>query len=292
MVLATPCQSQTARAKLDTSDVDLFYQVFDAADGKPSAEQIQTLYIDRGSNGLRTFLKARRTSAQRIADSIATRPRLYEEARTCAKALPRVRTRVDAALAKLVVLYPQAHLPTVTVAVGRGRPVAIGSPVTGVQVGLEALCATTFIAPDVQDRFVGVLVHEYIHAQQAAALTEKEHPTVLETALLEGSAEFVTELLTGQPAYRYFGPLTKGREAEIEAAFFRQRASTDLSAWFFNSTAEEPADLGYWVGYRIAKSHYRNTSDKQRALREIITASDAEAFLAASGWIGRASKSW
>ena len=72
---------------------------------------------------------------------------------------------------------------------GRGRPVAIGSSVTGIQVGLEALCATDFIEPDIESRFVGVLVHEYVHAQQNPGLTEKTDLTVLETALLEGGAE-------------------------------------------------------------------------------------------------------
>lgn len=276
--------AQARSATLDTTDVDLFYRLYDKTAGRPDAEQLQSRYIDAGSPGLRTFFAARRTTATRLAAAVAANPDLYEEARLCAATLPQVKAQVDAALSKLVARYPHARLPTVTVAIGRGKPVAIGSPVEGVQVGLEALCATDFIDPEIESRFVGVLVHEFVHAQQSPALTEKNALTVLETALLEGGAEFVTTLLLGRPAYRYFEPLVHGREEAIETAFAADLDSTDLSRWFYNSTADQPADLGYWVGARIAKAYYDRAIDKRAALQEILTVSDAPAFLRASGW--------
>lgn len=45
-----------------------------------------------------------------------------------------------------------------------------------------------------------VIVHEYIHVQQFPALNDDEHPTLLERSLIEGGAEFGTELIVGQPA--------------------------------------------------------------------------------------------
>lgn len=284
MALSSLAFARPAASALDTSDVDLFYQLFDEAGGRPTADQLQTRYIEAGSDGLRTFFEARRTTAVRLAAAIATNPALYERARECSAVLPRAKENVDNALSKFVRLYPDARIPSVTIAIGRGRPVAIGSPITGIQVGLEALCATNFIDPIIQSRVEGVLVHEFVHAQQNPALTEKEHPTVLEAALTEGGAEFVTELLLGRPAYRYFGPLTQGREKMIEERFVESLDSTDISSWFYNSTPESPSDLGYWVGYRITKSYYAKARDKQAALREILTVSDGRTFLKASGW--------
>ncbi len=158
-------------------------------------------------------------------------------------------------MVKLAELYPQARFPTVTVAVGRGRPVGVGSPVTGVQIGLEALCATDFDL-DLEDRFVYVLAHEFIHVQQSAVLMEKQNPTVLEASLVEGAAEFATELIAGSVAYSHLAPLVAGREAQIETDFEADQDKTDLSAWLYNSKPGEPGDLGYWVGYRIAKAYY------------------------------------
>ena len=269
---------------LRTDDVELFYRLYDANGGRPSADQLQRDYLDVGSEGLRHLAGVRNVTGVRMAEAMAARPEIYIEARRCAATLPKVRERVDAALKEFARRSPEARFPSVTVAVGRGRPVAIGSPTDGVQVGLEALCATTFINPDIEDRFVGVLVHEYVHTQQSPAMTESEAFTVLEISLAEGAAEFLTELLSGAPAYAYFGPLTEGRELEIETRFAADVDKTELSDWLYNSTLETPADLGYWVGYRIAKAYYRHAADKEAAFGEILGLTDAKAFLAASGW--------
>jgi uncharacterized protein YjaZ len=172
----------------------------------------------------------------------------------------------------------------VTIAVGRGKPVAIGSPVSGVQVGLECLCATTWLNPNLEDRFVRVIAHEYAHVQQARALVDDEHPTVLEMSLIEGAAEFAAKLISGEVAYSQFSESTKGREKEIETEFVPDEDKTDISKWLYNSTLQKPGDLGYWVGYRIVKSYYQHAPDKHAAFREILEMSDPKAFLDKSGW--------
>ena len=155
----------------------------------------------------------------------------------------------------------------------------------GVQIGLEALCATNWLNANVEDRFVHVIAHEYAHVQQAQSLADDEHPTVPGgNPLIEGAAEFVGELISGEVAYGLFGASTKGREREIETAFVPDEDKTDLSAWLYNGTPEKPGDLGYWVGYRIVKSYYQHAPDKRRALRDILQMTDPKAFLARSGW--------
>lgn len=268
---------------VETSDIERFYALYDSTAGRPTAEQLQA-YLDGGSTGLVHLAQVRRVTGARMAEAMAARPEIYVEARACAEHLPRVRARVAEGLARFIDQYPEAQFPPATFVIGRGRPVAVGSPVDGIQVGLEALCATDFINPDIEDRFVGVLIHEYVHTQQAPELTEKEQYTVLEVSLAEGVAEFVTELMMGAPAYTYLEPQTRGRELKIETAFVADQDKTDLTAWVYNSTPEKPGDLGYWVGYRIAKAYYRNAPDKREALRQILQMTDVKAFMAASGW--------
>jgi hypothetical protein len=265
-------------------DVARFYAVYDAAGGHPTAEQLQRDYLDPGSDGLHQFAAARNTTAGRIADAIVKRPDIYEDARRCMAVLPRARQRLEASMRKLGELYPEAVFPPVTIAVGRGRPVGISGPGMGVQIGLEALCATNYLNPNVEDRFVHVIAHEYVHAQQSPVLANNEHPTVLERSLVEGAAEFVGELTSGQVAYSVFGASTKGHELAIETAFAADEDKTDLSAWLDNGTATAPGDLGYWVGYRVCKAYYEHAANKRRAIREIIQMTDAKAFLAKSGW--------
>lgn len=268
---------------IEVDDVYRFYALYDAAAGQPTAAQLQE-YIDGGSAGLRVFAQQRRTTGARIAEAIAQAPETYTQARRCVEPLPRVRRRLADAVATLGRLYPEARLPAVTIAVGRGKPVGIGSPVTGVQIGLEALCATEYLNPDVEERFVHVIAHEFAHVQQATELTDGENLTVLEASLMEGVAELAAELTSGKVAYTHLPALVAGREAAIEAAFLRDKDQRDLSGWIGGGTAEQPGDLGYWVGYRIARAYYDKAPDKRRALRELLETRDAPAILAASGW--------
>ena len=272
--------------EIQTEDVTRFYKVYDAASGHPSADQLQHDYLDPGTPGLQHLAKVRNVTAERIAQAIETSPELYTDARACMAALPRVRERLNAAFRKLLTLYPEAQKPPVTIAVGRGRPLGISGPGDGVQIGLEAMCApiARSLNPNVDDRFVHVIAHEYVHAQQDSKLGNDDHPTVLERSLLEGAAEFIGEMVSGDVAYGAFRASTKGREKEIETKFAADVDKTDLSAWLDNTTPEKLGDLGYWVGYRITKSYYQHASNKRAAIREIIQMSDPPTFLANSGW--------
>jgi len=269
---------------IEVDDVTRFYQVYDAAGGHPTADQLQHDYLDPGSDGLHHLAEVRNITGAAIAKTLAEHPEMYADARRCMAVLPRVRRRVAVALHTLGRLYPQARFPPVTIAVSRGKPVGVGSPDYGLQIGLEALCATNWLNPDVEDRFVHVIAHEYAHVQQARSLAADEHPTVLEASLIEGVAEFTAELTSGEVAYSELAASTRGREKAIETAFVADEGKTDLSAWLYNSTLEKPGDLGYWAGYRIVKAYYQRAPDKRRAFREILQMTDPKAFLAKSGW--------
>jgi hypothetical protein len=269
---------------IQIDDVERFYKVYDAAGGHPSADQLQRDYIDPGSDGLHHLAKVRNVSGAAIAKTLTEHPEIYSDARRCTAVLPQVRERLQVAMLKLRDLYPEAKFPPVTIAVGRGKPVGVGSPAFGVQIGLEALCATNWMNPNVEDRFVNVIVHEYAHVQQSQALADDEHPTVLEMSLIEGAADFTAELISGEiSSYQFVGTM-HGREKEIETAFVPDEDKTDISKWLYNGTREKPGDLGYWVGYRIVKSYYQHAADKRQAFREILEMTDPKAFLAQSGW--------
>lgn len=282
--LALPVQA--APPVIHTADVDRFFLVYEAAGGKPSAEVLQRDYLDPSSEGLKTFARLRRVTAERIADAIAKEPATYANARRCAAHLPRATARLSAALTKLRRAYPQTTEAPIYIVIGRGRPVGVGDA-SGAYVGLEALCAWTTPNPDEEDRLVYVLTHEYVHVQQSSANPKLDETTVLGAALVEGTAEFLTELTAGAVAYQHLSKLAAGREAEFEAGFLDDiDTKAEGSRWVYNGqgTAERPGDLGYWVGYRIAKAYYLRAKDKRAAVRELIALRDPKAILAESGW--------
>jgi len=265
-------------------DVARFYEVYDASGGHPTAQQLQRNYIDRGSDGLHELARLRNVSGTTIAEELNKRPEIYSGAKRCMVVLPRTRERLKVAFHKLAQRYSDARFPPVTIAVGRGKPVGVGSPVTGVQIGLEALCAVKYFDSNLEDRFVHVTVHEYAHVQQVQALVDKLHPTVLEGSLIEGAAEFTAELVSGGVSGPQLRTRAKGHEKEIETAFVADEDNTDLSKWLYNGTLDQQGDLGYWVGYRVVKSYYEHSSDKRKAFREILQMNDPKMFLAKSGW--------
>jgi hypothetical protein len=283
--IAAAADQSSGGPEIRLTDVDRFYALYDAAQGKPPASLLQA-YIDEGSEGFRAFAKMRNTTGERIALAIEKQPEIFAKAKQCAAALPAVKARLHQAIRRLKEVYPEATLPPVTIAVGRGKPVGTAD-VNGVMIGLEALCAADLMNTGVEDRFVYVIAHEYVHVQQARFRSESADESVLLASLIEGGAEFVGELTSGSISYRHLPPLVQGREEQFEAAFL---ADVDKlargSAWFYNhpGTAERPADLGYWIGYRIAKAYYRHAKDKRQALRDIIELRDSKALLENSGW--------
>ena len=177
--------------EISTSDVDLFYRVYEAAGGHPSAEVLERDYLAKGSTGLHEFAELRRVTGARIAQNIQDNPQTYVDARRCLAVLPGTQRRLRAAFGRLARRYPDARFPPVTFVIGRGRPVGITNP-SGVSIGLEALCAADFMNPDLEDRMVHTIAHEYGHIQQSEAqqaLDEgKPGATVLSMSQMEGAA--------------------------------------------------------------------------------------------------------
>jgi hypothetical protein len=284
-IFAAAAQPADQQPEIHTSDVGSFYALYDSTAGKPSAAQLQ-LYIDEGTDGLRAFAKMRNTTGERVALAIEQRPEIYAKARHCAAALPAIKSRLAEALMRLKEIYPEASLAPITLAVGRGKPVGVANK-SGVMIGQEALCAADFMNPIVEDRFVHVIAHEFIHVQQEQFYGENPAEKVLRASLIEGGAEFIGELISGSVSYKHLPAAMKGREREVEIAFLAEKDNRAMgSAWLYNypGTAERPADLGYWIGYRIVKAYYRKAADKRAALREIIELGNPEQLLANSGW--------
>jgi hypothetical protein len=276
-----PAAAAIARPRILTHDVIRFYEIYDAADGRPTEEQLQRDYIDSGSEGLHQFAKVRNLSGRTLASALALRPADYSGARRCVAGLDEVRRRLTIALGKLGELYPEAKYPPVTIFIGGGTTRA-----AGVLVGLETICRANWLEPNTEDRLVHLIAHEYAHVQQPVAQGDSSGATVLLASEIEGGAEFIAELTSGSVSNIELAIWTKGRTRRIDAAFVADEYSTDKSNWFYNGpgTPQKPGDLGYWVGYRIVKSYYLHATDKRAALRDIIEVQDAKAFLAKSGW--------
>lgn len=263
------------------TDVEAFYRIYDAASGRPTAAELERDYIAVGSSGLREFIPNRIISGENLATQISENPDIYARARNCASALPIARERLSKAFETLSNLYPAARFPPVTVVIGGANSGGTTGP-TGALIGLEVVCSTVHEGETVADRLTHLIAHEYGHVQQVGPAK----PTVLEASLAEGVAELMAELTTGRILNDHLITWTRGREAEIGAAFLNDADSYRYSGWLYNGlgTPKKPGDLGYWLGWRIAKKYYEAMPNKRAALSELIALKDPKAILRKSRW--------
>jgi hypothetical protein len=272
-------------AEIRTSDVDLFYSIYDSAGGAPGADALQR-YIEAGSDGVRQFVPHRIKSAEALAKTIADNPTIYEKARTCMAALPAVSARLAIVFKKLAAIDPEAIFPPVTVLIGRNNSGGTTGK-SGVLIGLEVVCRSDWLQTSIEDRLVHLIAHEYAHLQQFPEGGEDTMPdTVLKQSLVEGVAELIAELTSGEASESHLQRWTQGRQREIGEGFLSDVDGTDLKPWLYNGvgTPEKPGDLGYWVGYGIAKSYYTHARDKRAAIKTLLELKDPKGILAHSGW--------
>jgi len=288
---ATPARTIDTATPLPSvriDDVTRFFAVYDQSHGKPSAAELQTGYINPGSTGLHEFITARIGSAQALAKAITKSPQDYRNARHCMRALPAVRERLRRVFAKLARIDPHATFPPVTIVIGRNNT---GGTTTaeGVTIGLEVICRANWLDPNIVERLVHLIAHEYVHVQQPAAqVAPPDNATLLFQSLVEGGAEFIGELISGEVTNSHLKQWALGKRCRIERQFQAHAMGTETSGWLYNGpgTPEKPGDLGYWVGYRIVRAYYIHANNKQRAIQAILHVNNANAadFLKHSGW--------
>jgi hypothetical protein len=64
----------THQPEIRADDVERFFQLYDRTHGKPTAAQLQSDYLDRGTPGLQQFIASRIHDADQLAAAIARAP--------------------------------------------------------------------------------------------------------------------------------------------------------------------------------------------------------------------------
>jgi hypothetical protein len=205
-----------------------------------------------------------------------------------------IKDSIHAAFRRMSALYPEAQYADVYFLIGRmtsggttGRnTLLIGTEMFGRDptTPIDELPAWHRAVTGQISNLPQIVAHEMIHTLQGK---REGKPTLLSAALGEGSADFLSELISGKhiinPAYAY----GDAHEAELWAKFKAEMDSSNTSNWLYQGDRAPPgvpADLGYWMGYKISKAYFDKAADKKAAVRDILLFKDARAFLQASGY--------
>jgi hypothetical protein len=304
LAVAPACLAQAqlnrnpGETRLVTSDIPAFWGVFDKASLQNAAQLFENEYIGPGSAGLHDFVKNRISNGSALAATVAGHPLYYASIRESTLAIdrdPQVKQLIRASFVRLKELYPDAVFPDVYFVIGRMNSAGTVSS-SGLLIGVE-MNARSDMTPVEElspwDRAVigqitslpNIVAHELIHVQQPRA---REKPTLLEQSLREGAADFVGELISGGIINRAQRTYGDAHQQALWEEFRKEMSGNDLSNWLYqgDKSKDRPADLGYYVGYKICESFYRRASDPHDAVRRILNIMDAVGFLNESGYSG------
>lgn len=218
-----------------------------------------------GSAGLAAYVRKFSVGRAELCSALHQQPGRYAALDTILPTLDTAAGRIRALLARFHVISPTDQMPDVDVVVGNG--ISGGTTVRGQS-------ATILVGAELMRSAAGLpwtVAHELAHTQQHypwwGMLTGGPRflrATVLRQSVTEGVADVVAEVLTGEPKRNAYG---EAHEAALWTDFQRDMHSHDYGGWLYNgrkqpAAGERPSDLGYWVGYRIAKAYYDRSPNR------------------------------
>lgn len=261
-------------ARIVTSDVTLFWEVLDSGREETLAARLHCDYLRRGTDAVRDLIPMRIVSGERLAETVTTRRERYDAARQSSLTMGEMEPEIRSVFHAMKARYPDAVFPDVYFVVGR---LNTGGTVSqrGLLIGAEMYSDHSGVVP--------IVAHELVHYQQRPI--SRGQRTLLAQSIMEGSADFVTELIVGDHinhrAHEYGLP----RERELWDEFVQIMHGNDYAGWLYGSPTDgRPADLGYFIGYRITQAYYARAGADDQALREILNVTDYAAFLQRSGY--------
>ncbi|MEM8901340.1 MAG: DUF2268 domain-containing putative Zn-dependent protease [Bacteroidota bacterium] len=284
----------------NTSDVDLFWDVFDHA-LVITEDVIRREYINEGSKGLKAYVEKKPTTARSLAANLVSTnySAYYQDIRPNTVDLSDVEQESLVLFREFQELFPDMIFPDVYFLIGA---MEAGGKISqeGVLVAVEMFSKnpTTSTAglsnwhqQVTQERsyLTSIVIHETVHVQQFYINQDLgNNPSLLKQCMIEGGADFITALLLdGKFINEHIHAYADSLEEEIWEEFKLDMNNSSYGDWLYSGSPEangRPADLGYYVGYKMVEHYYENATDKKAAIKEYLETSDFAAFLEKSGY--------
>lgn len=293
------------RKNVQTLDIQHFWEAYDALltaeTVEDSIETVQRLYIDRATEGFRQFMQVRPdVNAANFIQAFRMFPKFYASLRANTDAVFRAEKDVDYVFNRFSEIYDDFKPFKVCFLIGI---LNTGGTVTDdyVLIGADITCSTASLdlsefshppfdqllphlsySGNIGQKIRNIVAHECVHTQQPIDLDIAEQSCqLLHACLSEGFCDFVGEFLVGEQINATLADYGDQHEEEIWNSFKSAMCEDDLEDWLYNygRFEDKPADLGYYVGYVIAKKYYEASENKSLAIKELIEFRDAEKML-------------
>jgi hypothetical protein len=286
-------------AGIVTSDIDRFWWAFNEATPLNDVRVFQEEYLRGGSIGLQEFARLKIGSVNNLAQEIWKHARYYASLRSSTRAIRSQEGRIRESFRKLKEIYPDALFPNVYFLIGSMNSGGIATD-NGIIIGAELFSKAPSSPLDELnpweksvvepvEKIPLVVAHELAHFEQRFT---KMPETLLERSIAEGGADFISELIAGAQINQLQHEYGERHEQTLWSEFRKGMHDQDLSRWLYNGGAlaetgeliQRPADLGYYVGYKICQAYYERATDKKKAVQGILEINDFGQFLKESGY--------
>ena len=252
-----------------------------------SVRVIQSLYIDKGSEGLKEYIRRFQLTSESMVKAIGSKQQNYEKLKDFYADILKFELTYTKEMVNYKKVINQAVFPPTYLLVTDFKGIANGSTV-GQLVSLEKRLD--------KDILLNTIIHELTHFQQVVHIGFQDFSRVyskednmLDLILREGAAEFVTYKLVRQNVDQF----EKLKNYEKNERELWEKFKTDLNSqnkffWlsvsYENNNNGNPIQLGYGLGYKIVEAYYNQVEDKAKAINKILSIKDASEFFKKSNY--------
>lgn len=296
LLLLFSCKQQE-KVNIITTDIDNYWKAYDKIkttnDTVLQKKYLEEFFINKASDGQKALFAVRRYTPKEYVENIKKYPKFWNSIRKNMMEIPNFSDRINQGVKGLKKIYPTLKPAKVYFGIGAFRTpgttldslVLIGAELALANKNIDV---SEFPENHVMKRYpklnkledIDFLnVHEFVHTQQY-----KNHNfELLKLCVFEGVPEFIAEKVmhkkSVQPAIKYGQNNADFVKKEVQKHLLCKTAYND---WVWNNDQNifNTRDVGYSVGYEIAKSYYEKASDKKKAIQELIDVdfSDDKAF--------------
>lgn len=274
------------KAELIYSDLLHFIDAYKELDANTDTIQVlQTLYFDRGSNGLKEYVNRHQLTPERLKSALQAHPERYALIPDFVSNIAEIEAQYTDLMKRYREVLPNAIYAPTYLLVGANRGIGQAS-----RVG--QLITVTRVVDD-WNKMQKLMTHELTHFQQAMAMGGEKYTSLyaapnnmLDLCLREGGAEFVTSLVLGEINQEKALKYIENDEDHLREQFLSDLEAQNKEFWLWDSLDQNsyPRLMGYAMGYKICTYYFEGSSDKSAALQDILMMENAQDFLKSSGY--------
>ena len=277
--------AQKIKQTFVSTDIDNFWVAYDKIiSTKDTVKQhsfLKTLYLDKGTQGLKSLIEVRNYTKKEFIDWITKYPKFWNSLRPNTLKVKSLYPKINLNIQNLKKAYPDLKPSIIYFSIGAFRTngtVQSNRVLVGSELSLADKNTHIDELPDWRqiyykaqnplDEVSLLCTHEYIHTQQKELVEN-----LISMCLYEGVAEFISCKVTGIKSYAPAIKFGKTNQKIVISKFVSDlflMTNNNNWMWSENRNNLKIRDLGYYIGYEICERYYDLSKDKTKAIKELI----------------------